>query len=90
MKISKVYKFYAEWCGPCKVYAPTFEKVSSEMNDSGIEFSNVDIDTPDSMDLVVGFKVKGVPMTVKVYENGEHITRVGALNEFELKEFLNN
>jgi thiol-disulfide isomerase/thioredoxin len=90
MKVSKVYKFYAEWCGPCKVYAPTFDRVASEMNGSGVEFENVDIDTPDSMDLVVNYKVKGVPMTVKVYEDGSHSTRVGALNEFQLKEFILN
>ena len=26
----KVIKFYADWCGPCKSYAPIFDKVINE------------------------------------------------------------
>lgn len=90
MKVKQVLKMYGTWCGPCKVYAPVFEKVSKEMSESGIEFLDIDIDKEENQELLIKFKVKGVPTTVKVYETGEFQTLVGMVNEFQLKEFVNS
>jgi thioredoxin 1 len=90
MKVKQVLKMYGDWCSPCKVYAPTFDKVSNEMSDSGIEFVDVDIDKEENQDLLVKFKIKGVPTTVKIYDSGEFETKGGMLNEFQLKEFINS
>jgi thioredoxin 1 len=90
MKVVEVLKMYGTWCGPCKVYSPVFDKVSSEMVDSEIKFVDVDIDKEENQDLLVKFKVKGVPTTVKIYDSGEFQTKVGMMNETQLKEFINN
>ena len=37
----KVIKFYADWCGPCKTYAPVFDKVVKELN---VEYENINVD----------------------------------------------
>ena len=42
MATTKAIKFYASWCGPCQVYAKTWDKVTSEIKD--VEFINIDID----------------------------------------------
>ena len=70
MKVAKVYKYFGTWCGPCKVYAPVFDKVVNQMALSSIEFIDVDVDLPENADLVMQHKIRGVPATVKVYDNG--------------------
>lgn len=84
----KVIKFYAHWCGPCKVYGPTFERVKQELQE-GIEFVEVNVeDDPDN--LAGEFKVRGIPLTV-VLEDGEKIKeKSGRLSESELKELILN
>ena len=37
-----VIDFYADWCGPCKVFSPIFEKVSQELED--VKFVRVNVD----------------------------------------------
>jgi thioredoxin 1 len=88
MKVEKVYKYFGTWCGPCKVYAPVFEKVADQMALSKVEFIDVDIDKPENSDLIIKHKIKGVPTTVKVYENGDFESKVGMINEFQLREFI--
>lgn len=84
----KVIKFYAEWCGPCKVYGPTFERVKQELQE-GIEFVEVNVEN-DPENLSGEFKVRGIPLTV-VLEDGEKIKeKSGRLSETELKELILN
>ena len=90
MKVAKVYKYFGTWCGPCKVYAPVFDKVVNQMALSSIEFIDVDVDLPENADLVMQHKIRGVPATVKVYDNGELEVKVGMINEFQLREFVSN
>jgi thioredoxin 1 len=84
----KVIKFYAEWCGPCKVYGPTFERVKQQLQE-GIEFVEVNVEN-DPDNLAGEFKVRGIPLTV-VLEDGEKIKeKSGRLSETELKELILN
>lgn len=81
-----VIKFYANYCGPCKVYGPTFERVKQDLQDV-IEF--VEINVEDDPDNLSGkYKVRGIPHTV-VLENGEiKAQKSGRLSEQDLRELI--
>lgn len=60
--MTKVIKFYADWCGPCRIYAKVFEEVSEELKDQA-EFVNINIEK-DETGLSDEFKVESIPTTV--------------------------
>ena len=61
-----VVDFWAEWCGPCKIYAPTFEKTDEELPD--VEFIMVNIDKGQS--IAVRYDIRSIPATL-VFNRGE-------------------
>jgi thioredoxin 1 len=65
-----VVKFFATWCGPCRLYAPAFARVATKNPDAG--FFEVDID--QEPELTVSFGVTTVPTTI-VFKDGEEIDR---------------
>ena len=58
--------FFATWCGPCKMLAPTIDQLTTELEGKASVYK-VDID--QSPDLAAMFSVTGVP-TLIVFENG--------------------
>ena len=76
--------FYADWCGPCRMVAPTIEALSAERDDAVIVKVNVD-NTPE---LAVRFGVSSIP-TILVFRGGELFSRaVGVRSKDELIEML--
>ena len=86
MAAKKVIKFYATWCGPCKVYGKTWDKVIPSYNDQ-VDFYNVDIDK-DTDGLANEFKVDSVPTTVLIKEDGSRLKKEGSLSKEELTELI--
>jgi thioredoxin 1 len=85
--MTKVIKFYASWCGPCKIYGKTWSKVSEELN-SNAEFIEVDIDK-DTEGLAAKYRVQSIPTTIILKEE-EIIKEVGLVKETKLKELILN
>jgi len=84
--MKQVIKFYADWCGPCKVYAPIFDKVVEDLN---VEHKSVNIDK-DTTGLAAKYLIRSIPATVLV-ENDKVLNKaVGLLNEGTLIKFINH
>ncbi len=76
----KVIEFSAVWCGPCKRFKPTFDKVSAQYA-SQVTFQSVDIDDPAKEDLVNRYNVNSVPTCVFLRGNGSTMDQQTGLME---------
>lgn len=80
----KVIEFSATWCGPCKRFAPTFEKVS-EMFHGKIDVQKIDIDDKATMNITEKYNVRAVPTIVFLDSKGNIVnSHVGGMDEQEL------
>lgn len=84
----QVIKFYADWCGPCKIYGPTFDRVKQDLQDI-IEFKEVNVEN-DENNLSGEYKVKGIPMTVLIEDGEVKKSQSGRMAELQLREFILN
>ena len=87
MAQKKAIKFFGTWCGPCKIYGKTWDKVVENLQGE-IEFINVDIEK-DTTGLAAQYKIATVPTTVLIKEDGTSESKSGRLNQTELEQFLN-
>ena len=79
-----IVDFWAEWCGPCKMFAPTFEAVSSEHPE--IVFAKVD--TEDQQELASHFNIRSIP-TLMIFRDQIGIySQPGALPEPAFRDLI--
>jgi len=80
-----VVDFWAEWCGPCKAFAPTFESVSKEFEGKA-KFAKLDIQEGTNQEIAAANNVMSIP-TIVFYNKGEEVTRSsGAASEDQFKQ----
>lgn len=81
-----VVDFWATWCGPCRMLAPTIEDLASEYDGKAvIAKCNVD----DCEDAAVRFGVRNIP-TVVFIKNGQVVDRsVGLVSKQVLADKIN-
>jgi thioredoxin 2 len=79
-----VVDFWAEWCGPCKMYGPEFEKTSVE--NSNTIFLKVNTETEQALSQEMG--IRGIPCTI-LFKNGKEVKRqAGAMSSAQVNQFI--
>ena len=80
--------FWAEWCGPCKMIAPTLEEVAKEYGGK-ILVAKMDVDNNQSVPAKFGVRGIPTPDPVQEWRSGRH-RKVGALAKGQLTAFIDS
>ena len=84
-----IIDFYADWCGPCRMIAPTIEELAKKYNGK-LYIYKVNVD--NSPELAEKFKISAIPTIMFIPVKGEPITERGVISmegfEKYIKEFL--
>jgi thioredoxin 2 len=82
-----VVDFWAPWCGPCRMMAPAFEKVSREMHGRA---RFVKVNTEVEQALAATFNIRSIP-TLAVFSQGREISRqAGAMSAADLTRWVSS
>ena len=76
--------FWAEWCGPCKSFAPVFEAASEQHPD--ISFTK--IDTEAEQQIAGALEIRSIP-TLMIFRDGVQLfSQPGALPAHALEDII--
>ena len=76
--------FWAEWCGPCKMFGPVYEKSSETHAD--ITFGKVD--TEAQGELAQAFQISSIPTLMAVRDGVVLYSQAGALPSASLEDLI--
>lgn len=78
----KFYKFYADWCGPCRVLINTLNKAQ-------IKYEPINVD--ENEELVRKYNIRTIPVFMAVNDNGIEIDRfIGVKSADAIKQWINS
>ena len=79
-----IVDFWAPWCGPCRSFAPVYEKVSEDHDD--ILFAKVN--TEDEQAIAAHFQIRSIPTLMIFREQIIVFAQPGALPEGSFRQLL--
>lgn len=76
--------FWAPWCGPCRMIAPSVEELASEMTQ--VKFGKLNVD--EARNLAMEFNVMSIP-TLIIFKDGQAVdTSIGVIPKNNIKAKL--
>ncbi len=66
-----IVDFWASWCGPCQMIAPSIEEIAKEHSDK-VKVGKVNVD--DEQELAIEFGIASIP-TILLFENGQVVKK---------------
>ncbi len=80
-----VLDFWADWCGPCQSFAPTFAQAAREF-EPGLRFGKINTETQQQ--LAAQFQIRSIP-TLMLLHKGQVIAQLaGALPKQQFYQWL--
>lgn len=76
--------FWAEWCGPCRMFGPVYEQLSEQHED--VVFGKVD--TEAQQELAAMFNIRSIPTLMAFRDQVLLFNQPGALPEAALEDLL--
>ena len=77
--------FWAEWCGPCRMMAPTIDVVATEYAGK-VKVGKVDVDSNGGT--AMRYNIRGIP-TLLLFKGGHVVEqRVGAVGKSEVQKMI--
>lgn len=77
--------FWAEWCGPCKMMAPTVDQIAAEYAGK-LKVGKVDVDANGGT--AMRYNIQGIP-TLLLFKDGRVVaSRVGAVGKAEVVKMI--
>jgi thioredoxin 1 len=80
--------FWAAWCGPCRMFGPTYEKVSERYADDDMSIAFAKVDTEAEQELAAGFGIMSIPTLVAFRDQIGIFSQPGALPEEALEDLI--
>ncbi|KAF7186589.1 Kyphoscoliosis peptidase [Pseudocercospora fuligena] len=75
-----VSDFYADWCGPCRNFAPDYERLSMEYSRPN-QIAFIKINTDHNKDIAQAYQIQCWP-TIFIFESGREIEKFEGANEW--------
>ena len=80
-----IVDFYASWCGPCKMLAPTLEALAEEYDGKVVIYK---VNTENEQELASVFGIRSIPTMLFIPVSGQPQMAQGAMAKADLKQII--